>query len=52
MRGTPAALFEDAWNGVRESRKCGGQSHYKLKDVLWPAAALVELKSAAVVELS
>ena len=49
---TPAALFEDAWNGVRESRKCNFESSYKLKDVLWPAAALVELKSAAVVELS
>ena len=39
---TPAALFEDAWNGLRESHRCSQHSYPKLKDCTWPVAVLTE----------
>ena len=38
---SPAELFRDVWNGVRESSWCGGEG-VKLKDQSWPEAPLVE----------
>ncbi len=40
---TPAELFEDAWNGKRESRMCSSASWTKLRDHMWPVAARVAL---------